>query len=144
MKIPSNPSHINLLLAGIFAGLIPTALSFTIDNFLKPSLFGLLIGLASIICLIIFCGYLLKSVKTIKKTSHKARILFFGISIVSFILALIDFFIFVFTQSSVAFANHDFIVGGISLRNFLMNFAIGGLFSALERYLDLAEKGDLK
>ena len=143
MKIQKENARVNLLLAGVLAGFIPTALSLTFNLRLRYSVLGLVIGITITLVLIAFFWFLWESDKTIKKITHKARLVFFGISLISFALAIVELVTFLRTPSSFAFGEYDFIIEGISLRDFFMNFAIGGFFSVLERYFDLREKGEV-
>jgi hypothetical protein len=79
------------------------------------------------------------------KTIRKARLFFFGFSIASFGLAILDVVITILQKANVFLYNgFPYItIGSISFGSILISFALGGFFSVVERFLDLHEKGDI-
>jgi hypothetical protein len=76
---------------------------------------------------------------------RKARLIFFGISLISFVYALIDLMQFVFGFHGMKVSN-DFPyiwIGDVPFVSFLASFSIGGFFGIIERFLELHEKKDL-
>jgi hypothetical protein len=145
MKILSDINHLTLLAAGVAFGFIPTAIAGTISLYVRFSLLGLGLGFLLIAIIIVIALVLLSTSNPEEPNTRKARYVFFGISLISFVLAFFDLFVFLVTPVSFAFLNstHDFLIGGVSIRDFFTDFAVGGLFSVLERYFELREKEGL-
>jgi hypothetical protein len=143
MKKLRQSSRMRLILAGSIAGLLPSVCFFILYSSL-PLIFKWAALSVSSTCLVFFPTYLWLTERTIKKRTHKARLLFFGISLISFILAFADLGQFVFGSHTIKVSDFDFYMGDISFLSILTNFAFAGFFSLLERGLDLHEKQDLK
>ena len=77
-------NHLILLLVGILIGFMPNSLSFCYRIYVSSHISVLVVGIVSEIVLISLSVYLWNTVKALRKTTHKARIVFFGISLVSF------------------------------------------------------------
>jgi ABC-type Fe3+-siderophore transport system permease subunit len=82
--------------------------------------------------------------------NRKSRLLFFGISFVSFFVAMSELFQFLLAPHGLEqalFAYSDsypyFWIGSIPLISFLGSAVSGGFFGLLERLLELLEKKDL-
>jgi hypothetical protein len=140
------PKHLNLILAGVFAGLIPNLLV-TIPELRLQPLIGIIVGTILIFTLLSLAFLLWNNEKIIRKNSHKWRWVFFGISLVSFIFAFIDlgtFFIARFFGHIIETVSRvDITLGGVSVFSMFTSFAVAGFFSLLERYFDLHEKKDI-
>lgn len=140
-------TRLRLIVAGVFLGLITTIL-FQLSYLDLPQSFRIIISSGSIFGLMITSSILWYTSK-IQKATHKARLLFFGISLTAFTTAFIDlgsYFIYSRTNiggASIQISQTDLYFGGISFFSVLTNFVIGGLFTVLERFIDLEEKGDL-
>ncbi len=135
-------SRARLILAGAIAGSFPSAYLFILYSTITPSLKVVTGGFCTT-CLIIIPLFLWFSEETIKKTTHKARLLFFGISLISFILAFADLAQYGLGSHTIKVSNIDIYIGDISFSAIQTNFAVAGFFSLLERGLDLHEKKDL-
>jgi hypothetical protein len=131
-----------LILAGVIAGLVPSVYFLILFSTLAPIFKGVVLAISSTI-LVFISWFLWISESIIKKKTHKARLLFFGISLISFILAFADLAQFAFGSHTIRISHIDIYIGDISFLAILTNFAIAGFFSLLERGLDLQEKKDL-
>ncbi len=132
-----------LVLSGILTGLgINVVLTFFPINSL--SLFRIFLIILGIISILWAIG-LLKTEKRLK-TIRKARLFFFGLSIASFGLAILDVVISIFLLNGKILVYNGFpyiTIGSISFGSILISFALGGFFSVIERFLDLLERGDI-
>jgi hypothetical protein len=84
-----------------------------------------------------------------KKVSRirKWRLLFFGVALSSFAYAFIAAFQFIFFGNingiQVHFGFPWLTIQGVPFFSILLTFATGALFTTLERFLDIKEKGDI-
>jgi len=88
----------------------------------------------------VFVVSLLRSEKGLKV--RKARLLFFGISLISFVFALIDLMQFAFGFHGIRVSD-DFPylwLGDIPFVSFLASFSIGGFFGMIERFLNFMKR----
>jgi hypothetical protein len=78
--------------------------------------------------------------------TRKARLLFFGITLASFLFAFVDICRYFFANSNtiVLYQSYPWVtIGGIPFFSVLLSFATGGLFTVLERLLEIKEKNDI-
>jgi hypothetical protein len=136
-----------LLLSGVLLGVYLNVLFA-----LSPSI-GILTYIIVILLFGVFTFFLVRvswnGEKRLGK-NRKFRILFFGISLVSFLFALSELFQFLLGphgSQQTLFEYSDsypyFWIGNIPLISFLGSAVSGGFFSLLERLLELLEKKDL-
>ena len=132
-----------LILSGILLGSLP---NIYISGF-SQNIFGQIAEDTFFIVALIIAWWLWAREVTVKNTLHKARLVFFGISLISFIFAFIDLAQFFFFSNPNWMVLSDappfVVIRGIPFLSVLTSFAIGGLFSLAERYLDLHAKGDI-
>jgi hypothetical protein len=76
---------------------------------------------------------------------REVRLVFFGISLTSFVFALLDVMRFLIGYHRILLL-HDFpyiMLGDISFFSILASFSLGGFFGVIERFIELLEKKDL-
>ena len=127
---------------GVLLGLAFNSL-FTIPIIFRVNLYLGVYFAASVILAVIFVISVLKSEKGLR--IRKARLFFFGISLISFVFALTDLmqFVFGFHGIRISFDYPYLWLGDIPFVSFLASFSIGGFFGMIERFLELHEKKDL-
>jgi hypothetical protein len=141
--LKQNRVKLKLIAAGVLSGgTINIATSFvlqTFSDFLASVVFASL-GVV-LICLVSHIWSTEKKLSNI----HKLQLVFLGVSVFSFVFALVDVLTFVLTygpNSLLVYNGPPYLtIGSIPFVSILFSFAIGGFFSVAERICDLHEKG---
>ena len=130
------------MLNGVLLGSTSNIL-FTIPVSMQVNVYLGIFSTLSAVFAIVFCIWILRSKKG--RRVRKARLFFFGISLTSFVFALIDLMVFVFGFHGikVSFDYPYLWMGDIPFVSFLASFSMGGFFGVMERFLELHEKKDL-
>lgn len=130
------------MLNGVLLGSTSNIL-FTIPVSMQVNVYLGIFSTLSAVFAIGFCIRILRSEKG--RRVRKARLFFFGISLTSFVFALIDLMVFVFGfhGMKVSFDYPYLWMGDIPFVSFLASFSMGGFFGVMERFLELHEKKDL-
>jgi len=139
-------NRLRLVVAGVLIGSFVSVFFLISDLQISPLNKGILSGIAC--ALVSSASLILWYSSKIQKMSYKFRLLFFGISLMSFLSAVGDLSIFFFNAGSgagayIAITGNDFYFGGVSFLAILINFVVGSLFVLLERCVDLNEKDDI-
>lgn len=127
---------------GVLLGIVPNFI-FLIPNLVQFNIYlGVFYTLFTALAVVSII-YLLRSEKG--RRIRKARLCFFGISLISFVFALIDLiqFVFGFHGMKISWDYPYLWMGDVPFVSFLASFSIGGFFGVIERFLELHEKKDL-
>jgi len=149
VKNPFNSRYM-LIISGALVGISPSLYFLIID--LKIS--ALAVAVATFFLPLLDCVVWLYSFENAKWANgqkvagkRKWRLWFFGIALGSFIFAFGDAFQFIFFGNINGIQVHGafpwLTIEGIPFFSILLSFATGALFTVLERFLDLKEKGDI-
>lgn len=110
---------------------------------------NLFYGVVTVFLVILMTASIIDTVLSLirekESKSRKARLIFFGITVASLLLALIDVLQFVFGFHGIKISG-DFPylwLGDIPFFSILASFLLGSIFSLAERFLELKEKKDL-
>jgi len=130
-----------LVLDGVLLAVASNSL-FTIPVLVQLNVYAGIFYTLIAVFAVVFCISILRSEKG--QRVRKARLFFFGISLTSFVFALIDLMVFVFGfhGMKVSFDYPYLWMGDIPFVSFLASFSIGGFFGVMERFLELHEKKD--
>jgi len=134
----------NFIYNGFFVGL-GLNLLLTVPFYFSNLIYGAVTAFLAIFMIASIVDTVLSLRREKESKSRKARLVFFGITIASLLLALIDVLQFVLGFHGVKVGG-DFPylwLGDIPFFSLLASFLLGGIFSAAERFLELKEKKDL-
>lgn len=113
------------------------------------SFFNLIYGVVTAFLAVLLIAFIIDTVLSLEREkeskSRKVRLVFFGITIASFLLAVIDSFQFILGFHGIKLSD-DFPylwLGDIPFFSILASFLLGSIFSLAERFLELREKKDL-
>ncbi len=134
-------SRFELVLYGVLIGMVANFL-FLIPTFIQSNVYFGILYTAFLVFSVSFTAWSLLREKG--RRARKARLCFFGISLISFVFGLFDvaIFAFGFHGMKVSFDYPYLWMGDIPFISFLASIFTGGFFSVLERFLDLLEKKD--
>jgi hypothetical protein len=134
---------LRLVIYGVVLGLGANLL-FTVPDVLRTNFnFGLAVTIMVIVDFLILIALATKWVKGTRV--RRTRLFFFGISLISFLFAIGDLMQFAFGSHVIKVSgDYPYIwIGDIAFVSMLTSLSLGGLFSMIERFLELHEKKDL-